>query len=267
MFDSNLLEGKAGIITGSSSGIGLFVAQYLSGLGADLTICGRDAEKLAAAADTIDGAVNTASGDVRKREDVKATVDSHMERFGSLDFLINNAAGNFVCPLSQLSENAFRSVYEIVTLGTFHFCQEAFPHMQAQQDGCILNTGTTYAFAHGALVGHSGAAKAAVLNLTKTMAVEWGPLGIRTNMIAPGPVKDTEGVRRLIQHEEIRDHMMAIMPIARMADGAEIGALAAFLLSPMASYINGIVVPIDGGLHLVNPGLLPPMAHKMPVAR
>lgn len=267
MFSSNLLKGQAGIITGSSSGIGLHIAQYLSGLGAQITICGRDEEKLSFAADSIEGDVHTATGDVRQREEVKATVDSHMERFGHLDFLINNAAGNFVCPLSQLSENGFRAVYEIVALGTFHFCQEAFPHMQTQDKGCIINTGTTYAFAHGAMVAHSGAAKAAVLNLTKTMAVEWGPLGIRSNMIAPGPVKDTEGVRRLIQHEEIHDYIMGIMPTPRMAEGSEIGALAAFLLSPMGSYINGTVIPIDGGLHLVNPGLLPPMAQKMTVKR
>lgn len=267
MFSSDLLKGQAGIITGGSSGIGLYVAQYLSQLGAQVTICGRDQEKLAAAADTIDGEVHTASGDVRQREEVSAAVGSHMARFGQLDFLINNAAGNFVCPLAKMSENAFRSVYEIVAMGTFHFCQEAFPHMTQRQAGVIINTGTTYASTHGALVGHSGAAKAAVLNLTKTMAVEWGPLGIRANMVCPGPVKDTEGVRRLVQHEAIAKEMMEIMPISRMAEGKEIGALMAFLISPLGSYINGASIPIDGGLSLVNPGLLPPSAMRMSVQR
>lgn len=262
MFEKTLLKGKAGIITGSSSGIGLFIAQYLSEHGADVTLCGRSEEKLEAAAKTFDREVLTSSGDVRQEKDVQNTVQAHMERFDRLDFLINNAAGNFLCPLEQLSENGFRSVVDIILTGTFHFSQAALPHMKSLGGACILNTGTTYAFSHGTLVGHSGAAKAAVLNLTKTMAVEWAHYGIRCNMITPGPVKDTEGVKRLIAHESMKKHMHDIMPIPRMAEGWEVGALAAFLLSPLASYINGAVIPIDGGLHLVNPGLLPPLALK-----
>lgn len=262
LFDKKLLENKVGIITGSSSGIGLGIAQFLSRHGAKVTLCGRDEEKLAKAADTVEGEVLTTSGDVRDLESVKSGVASHMERFGRLDFLINNAAGNFLCPLEQLSDNGFRSVIDIVLTGSFHFSQAVLPQMKKQGGGCILNTGTTYAFSHGTLVGHSGAAKAGVLNLTKTMAVEWAPYGIRSNMICPGPVKGTEGVKRLMHNEAVMKYMMEIMPIPRMAEPWEIGAIAAFLLSPLASYINGAVIPVDGGLHLVNPGLLPPQALK-----
>ncbi|MFT4551888.1 MAG: NAD(P)-dependent dehydrogenase (short-subunit alcohol dehydrogenase family) [Chlamydiales bacterium] len=259
MFDKNILQGQAGIITGGTSGIGFAIAKYLLEHGAKVTITGRNEEKMEAAVAELGENASGVIGDVRKSDEIASNVDRHMEQNGKIDFLINNAAGNFLCPLEGMTENAFRSVYDIVGLGTFLWSQAVHPHMKKQKAGRIINTGTTYAFGHGALVGHSGAAKAAVLNLTKTMAVEWGPQGILTNMIAPGPVEGTEGVKKLMGDERAQRAMMPFFPVKRMAEGWEIGALATFLLSPLSAYINGVVIPIDGGLHLTSPGLIPPI--------
>ncbi len=257
MFEKETLKGQAGIITGGSSGIGLEIARYLVEHGAAVTITGRNEEKLQKAAETVGKNTIGVSGDVRKGDDIADNLEKHMQHHGRCDFLINNAAGNFLCPLEAMSENAFRSVNDIITLGTFLWSKAVFPLMKKEKQGRIINTGTTYAFGNGALVGHSGAAKAAVLNLTKTMAVEWGPSGVLCNMIAPGPVENTEGVRRLMGNPKMEKIMERIMPVARMAHGWEIGALVTFLLSPLAAYINGAVIPVDGGLHLTTPSLLP----------
>lgn len=262
MFDKNILKEKSGIITGGTSGIGLEIAKYLVAHGAQVTVTGRNEEKLKVAVEEIGGEAFGVVGDVRKKEKIEENLQAHIEKFGKVDFLINNAAGNFLCPLEMMTENAFRSVNEIITMGTFLWSQAVFPFMRKAESGRIINTGTHYAFGQGSLVAHSGAAKAAILNLTKSMAVEWGPYGILTNMIAPGPVEGTEGVKRLMGNPEMEKAMGRFMPVQRMAKGWEVGALATFLLSPLAAYINGTVIPIDGGMNLTNPGLLPPLFPK-----
>ena len=256
MFAEKLLHGKAGIITGGSSGIGLEAARYLLGLGACVTITGRNQDKLAAAKHELGENVEIAAGDVRNADEVQKNLQTHLARFGKVDFLINNAAGNFLCPLEKMSENAFRAVNDIVCIGTFLWSKAVLEPLKEQDGGCILNIGTNYAFGQSALVAHSGAAKAAVLNLTRSMAVEWAAYGIRVNMICPGPIEGTEGVRRLMGH--LQDQFMTYMPIKRMGKGKEIGQMAAYLLSPMGDYITGAVIPVDGGQHLLNTGLIPP---------
>ncbi|MDJ0838811.1 MAG: SDR family oxidoreductase [Acidobacteriota bacterium] len=253
MFQQGLMEGKAGIVTGGGSGIGLAVVKELLRYGAKVTITGRSEEKLANAAAEL--GVTTAAGDVRKAEDVARNLDAHMAAHGKVDFLVNNAAGNFLCPLERMSENAFMAVVNIVTKGTFLWSKAVQPHMKEAGYGRIINIGTTYSWAHAAWVAHSGAAKAAVLNLTRTMAVEWGPQGILTNFVAPGPIKDTEGNRRLSPGEG-KDGM-GLIPVHRKGEPAEIAYLTLFLLSPMGDYINGAAIPVDGGAHLNVPGLLP----------
>ena len=257
MFQSNLLEGMCGIITGGSSGIGLAMAQFFIQHGAKVSITGRNTKKLEEATQLLGENSFGLCGDVRDSAEIQANLEQHLERFDRLDFLCNNAAGNFLCPLEDMSERAFKSVTEIVTLGTFLWSKAALPIMKEAGEGCIINTSTTYAQGHAAFVGHSGAAKAAVENLTKTMAVEWGPMGIRVNAIAPGPVEGTEGVRRLMGNEKMKAQMTRMMPTPRMAQGWEIGAMAAFLISPLGRYVNGASIPVDGGLHLSIPGLLP----------
>lgn len=257
MFKEDILKGQVGIVTGGSSGIGLAIARYLHQHGAQITITGRDPDKLAAARKELGDEIHTCAGDVRDGNAVERNLEDHLRQFGQVDFLINNAAGNFLCPLDQMSENAFMAVLNIVTKGTFLWSKAVQKHMKAQGHGSIVNIGTTYAWAHGAWVGHSGAAKAAVLNLTRTMAVEWGPFGIRTNFVAPGPVKSTEGFRRLMPTESGMQSYHKLMPIGRPAEPWEIAATVLFLLSPLAEYINGATIPVDGGAHLTVPGLLP----------
>lgn len=257
MFQQDILKDHIGIITGGSSGIGMAIARYLVQHGAKITITGRDPEKLAVACAELGENVYTCAGDVRDGNAVERNMDDHMKHYGRVDFLINNAAGNFLCPLDQMSENAFMSVLNIVAKGTFLWSKAVQKHMKAQGSGSIVNIGTTYSWAHAAWVGHSGAAKAAVLNLTRTMAVEWGPYGIRTNFVAPGPVKSTEGFRRLMPTEAGMQSLHKLMPIARPAEPWEIAATVLFLLTPLAAYINGAAIPVDGGAHLTVPGLLP----------
>ncbi len=257
MFRSDCLQGQSGLITGGSSGIGLAMAKVLLAHGASLTITGRNQEKLDLAQKELGERVMTSAGDVRIAEDVDRSVASHIQQYGKIDFLINNAAGNFLCPLEKMSENAFRSVQDIVTLGTFLFSKAVFPHMKQKGYGRIINIGATYAWGQGSYVAHSGAAKAAVLNLTKSMAVEWGPAGILSNMIAPGPIADTEGMKRLMADPSHAKRLISLMPVQRMGEGAEIGRAALFLIHPTSSYINGIVLPVDGGMSLITPGLIP----------
>lgn len=258
MFAENSLKGKAGIITGGTSGIGLEIAKVLKKLGADLMVTGRDIEKFEPVKKILGDDVLTTAGDVREEKDIEAQLKAHLDQFGKVDFLINNAAGNFLCPAEGMSKNAFSSVLTIVTLGTFLWSKAVFEKMKENKQGRIINTGTTYAYGHGAYVSHSGAAKAGVMNLTKSLAVEWGPYGITCNMIAPGPVEGTEGVKRLMGNPEMQKAMLGMLPIPRMAKGEEIGSTAAFLLSDMASFITGVVIPVDGGMSLTYPGLIPP---------
>lgn len=256
-FRSDLLKGKKAIVTGGSSGIGFGIAKALLSHSAEVTITGRNPEKLEKAVSALPGKVHGVVGDVRDQKQVKEGVESHLKKFGGLDLLINNAAGNFLCPLEAMSENAFCSVTEIVLQGTFHCCQAALKPMQNSCGGRIINIGTTYSESHGAYVAHSGAAKAAVLNLTRSIALEWAQYGIRCNVVAPGPVEGTEGVKRLMGAEEIPEQFKHMMPIPRFVQPEEVGFLVVYLCSDAADAINGAMVPIDGGLRYSIPGLLP----------
>jgi len=254
VFREDILAGQAGVVTGGGSGIGHAIVARLVGLGAAVTVTGRNEDKLARVADEL--GVTVARGDVRDPEHVQTNMATHIEAHGRLDFLINNAAGNFLCPLDRMSPNAFSAVLDIVAKGTFLMSQAAYPHLTIAGGGSIVNIGTTYSWSHAAWVAHSGAAKAAVLNLTRTMAVEWGPHGIRTNVVAPGPIRDTEGFKRLSISDTDKTSK-GLVPLGRAGDPVEIAHLVAFLLSPMGAYINGAAIPVDGGAHLAVPGLLP----------
>lgn len=254
MFSTDLLKGKAGIVTGGGSGIGKAISQALVNHGAKVTITGRSEERLAAAADEM--GVTTTAGDVRKTEDVARNLQDHLDAHGRVDFLINNAAGNFLCPLERMSENAFMAVVNIVTKGTFLWSKAVLPHMKEAKSGRIVNIGTTYAWSQASWVAHSGAAKAAVLNLTRTMAVEWGPYGITSNFVAPGPIKDTGGFDRLNPGDGGKASA-GMVPVGRAGEPMEIAYMVLFLVSQLGDYVNGAAIPVDGGAHLNVPGLLP----------
>ena len=246
------LKGKVVIVTGGSNGMGKYMAQKFATEGANVVITGRNAERLAAAKKEIvlgDGQVLTIQMDVRNPDDVNRMVKETDEQFGTIDFLVNNAAGNFITHAEKLSINGWHAVIDIVLNGTF-YCSRAVGNYWIEKGikGSMINMVATYAWGAGAGVVHSAAAKAGVLSLTRTLAVEWGKkYGIRVNAIAPGPIERTGGADRLWVSEEAAKRTIESVPLGRLGKPEEIADLASFLFSEKSSYINGEVIAMDGG--------------------
>lgn len=241
------------IVTGGSSGMGKSMAKRFADDGANVVITGRNEERLVS---TINEISNSAKGklhyvvmDVREPEAVERMVDETVKTFGTIDHLINNAAGNFIVAAEDLTINGWNSVINIVLNGTF-YCSKAVGSywIEQKKQGSILNMVATYAWDAGAGVIHSAAAKAGVLSLTRTLAVEWGAkYGIRVNAIAPGPIERTGGSEKLMLSPEMVERTRQSIPLKRFGTPEEIAGLASFLLSEDAAYINGEVVTMDGG--------------------
>lgn len=247
------MKNEVVIVTGGSSGMGKYMAQKFVQEGCNVVITGRDEERLQSAKNEIAGGndeqVHTISMDVRKPEDIERMVSETVERYGRIDHLINNAAGNFICPAEKMSINGWNSVIDIVLNGTFYCCREVGNYwIREGKKGTILNMVATYAWDAGAGVMHSAAAKAGVLSMTRTLAVEWGhKYQIRTNAIAPGPIERTGGADKLFQSEEAARRTLESVPLKRLGKPEEIAELAYFISSEKASYMNGEVVTLDGG--------------------
>lgn len=247
------MKNQTVIITGSSSGIGKYMAERFLKAEANVVITGRDQYKLNQTLEELStlqsGEVFSSQMDVRKPEDVERMVKQTIDHFGGIDHLVNNAAGNFICAAEELSINGWNAVIDIVLNGTFYCSREVGKYwIKQQQKGTILNMVATYAWNAGVGVCHSSAAKAGVLNLTRTLAVEWGTkYGIRVNAIAPGPIERTGGVDRLLESEEAGKRTIDSVPLKRLGKPEEVAGLACFLLSDDAAYMNGEVVTIDGG--------------------
>ncbi|MBM7621795.1 NAD(P)-dependent dehydrogenase (short-subunit alcohol dehydrogenase family) [Bacillus tianshenii] len=244
---------KVAIITGGSSGMGKYMAIKFAKEGYNVAITGRDMDRLTSAKEEIEaqgnGSVITVQMDVREPEHVEHMVKMTDEAFGRIDVLVNNAAGNFICPAEKLSVNGWKSVIDIVLNGTF-YCSSAVGKywMERKHQGSMINMVATYAWNAGAGVVHSAAAKAGVLSLTRTLAVEWGTkYGIRVNAIAPGPIERTGGADKLMQSEEEARKVAESVPLKRFGTPEEIAELAYFLSSDKAAYINGECVTMDGG--------------------
>nr|WP_227395678.1 2,4-dienoyl-CoA reductase [Jeotgalibacillus aurantiacus] len=243
---------KVYIVTGGSNGMGKYMAQRLVNDGHSVLITGRDEEKLIAAVNELksgQGNIAYFQMDVREPELAEAMVQKAVDEFGTLHGLINNAAGNFICPVEKMSANAWRAVIDIVLNGTFN-CTKAAGDYWIKNDikGVIINMVATYAWNAGAGVAHSAAAKAGVLSLTRTIAVEWGhKYGIRANAIAPGPIERTGGAEKLWESEEAAKRTLQSVPLKRLGKPEEIAALAAFMLSDDAAYMNGECIALDGG--------------------
>lgn len=241
------------IITGGSSGMGLYMAKRFLIEGAKVAITGRSIDKLEAAREKITDGNNenllTISMDVRKEEDVKRMVETTVETFGRIDHLVNNAAGNFIAPAEDLSTNGWNAVIDIVLNGTFYCSQSVGKYwIENNIKGSILNMVATYSWNAGAGVIHSASAKAGVLAMTRTLAVEWGEkYGIRANAIAPGPIERTGGAEKLFESEKAAQRTLRSVPLGRLGTPEEIAGLACFILSEEASYMNGEVVTLDGG--------------------
>ncbi len=240
------------IITGGSSGMGKYMAKNFAEKGAKVVITGRNEERLNEARKEIlanrDLIVHPFVMDVREPEQVKALVEETVLKFGTIDSLVNNAAGNFIVPAEKLSINGWNAVIDIVLNGTF-YCSHAVGNywIENGKKGNILNMVATYAWDAGPGVVHSAAAKAGVLSLTRTLAVEWGrKYNIRVNAIAPGPIDRTGGAEKLWESEEAAKRTIQSIPLGRLGEPEEIADLAYFILND-AKFMNGEVVTLDGG--------------------
>ncbi|PNZ36208.1 2,4-dienoyl-CoA reductase [Mammaliicoccus vitulinus] len=246
------MKDKVIIVTGGSSGMGKAMAKRFAADGAKVVITGRSLERLKEAQKDIEqyeGQILCIDMDVRNPERVQFTVDETIRTFGKIDGLVNNAAGNFLCAAEDLSLNGWNSVIDIVLNGTF-YCSQAVGKewIKSGRKGRILNIVATYSWTAGAGVIHSASAKAGVLSMTRTLAVEWGTkYGITVNAIAPGPIDNTGGAKKLSLSEDARQQTIDSVPVGRMGQPEEIAGLARFLFSPEAEYINGDCITMDGG--------------------
>lgn len=246
------MKDKVAIVTGGSSGMGKYMAKKFVEAGAKVVITGRNIERLEETKKEIEvtpDSVHIVQMDVREIEHVKYMVDQTVQTFGKIDFLVNNAAGNFICPAEQLSVNGWNSVINIVLNGSFYCSSEVGKYwIEKGIKGSIINMVATYAWDAGPGVVHSAAAKAGVLSMTRTLAVEWGrKYGIRVNAIAPGPIERTGGAGKLWESEEAANRTLNSVPLGRLGKPEEIAELAYFLLSDKAAYINGECITMDGG--------------------
>ena len=257
IFRENLLAGKTAFVTGGSSGIGLRIAERFAAHRANVMLVGRKQDKLDAAAGAIrsrGGSVSTYAADVRDYPAVEAALQSTRDQFGEIDILICGAAGNFPAPAIGMSANGFKAVIDIDLLGTFNTCRAAYEHLR-KPGASVIAISAIFAFQPVAFQAHVGAGKAGIDNLIKTLAIEWGPDGVRCNSITPGPTGDTEGMRRLAPTEEARRHATHGVPLGRFGTKDELADLALFLCSDAAAYITGSVVVCDGGSSLARSGL------------
>ena len=259
VFRDGVLAGHVALVTGGGTGICRGIAHAYARLGADVCIVSRKADVLERTAaelgEATGRAVHAVAADVRDADAIGRAVAQTVERFGSLDTLVNGAAGNFLAPAAGLSPNGFRTVIDIDLAGTFNASRAAFEPLRASGRGLVLNISATLHYHGTPLQIHASAAKAGVDAVTKTLAVEWGPLGIRACAIAPGPIGDTEGMRRLAPGE-LASKATAFIPARRFGTIDEIAAAAVFLRSPAAAYITGHVMVVDGGHCVATPSLL-----------
>lgn len=253
MLRDGAFEGKTIVITGGGTGLGRSVGQYLLSLGGNVVICGRRKDVVAATAAEMEkqtgGKVLATGCDVRHPEQVETLLAAAYERFGRVDALLNNAAGNFICPTERLSYNAVNTVVDIVLKGTYN-CTLAFGKrwIADKTPGSIVSISTTYAWTGSGYVVPSAMAKAGALIMTRSLAAEWGKYRIRLNAIAPGPFP-TEGAWSRLMPGEMAEKFKPEdrIPLGRVGEHQELANLAAYLLSDYASYITGTCVTIDGG--------------------
>jgi NAD(P)-dependent dehydrogenase (short-subunit alcohol dehydrogenase family) len=251
VFEKNLLAGKRILVTGGATGLGKSMGKRFLELGASLYICGRREEVLAETAEELrkatGGTVRTFSCDVRRNDIVEAMIESFWQD-GPIDVLVNNAAGNFICRTEELSIGAFEAVIGIVLMGTLHVTMACGKRwLKEGHKATVLNITTTYAESGSPYVVPSAMAKAGVLNMTRSLAVEWGKRGIRFNAIAPGPIPTEGAFSRLMPAKSLEEMAKKRNPLKRFGTHQELADLAAFLVSDYSGYINGEQIVMDGG--------------------
>ena len=248
IFKDGILNQRVAFVTGGGTGITGGVARAFAEAGASVVLVSRKMDHLQPAADAINnngGKALPVAADVRNVEDVEKAIAQTVEHFGKIDIVVNGAAGNFLCTAEELSPNGFGTVVDIDLKGTFNVCRTAFAQLKEHR-GQILNISATLHYLGTPLQLHVSAAKAGVDALTRNLAVEWGRYGIRVNAIAPGPIEDTEGMKRLIP-EPVKERLKKGIPIGRFGRIADIEKAALFICSDAASFINGTVLVVDGG--------------------
>lgn len=256
IFADDILQGKIAFVTGGGTGITGGVARAFAEHGARIAITSRKEENLAAMKKVIEdggGECFTVVADVRDYADVENAIARTVEHYGKIDIIVNGAAGNFLCAADQLSANGFGTVVDIDTKGTFNVCRAAFEELK-RSNGQILNISATLHYLATPMQIHVSAAKAGVDAITRNLSVEWGRHGIRVNGIAPGPIEDTEGMKRLLP-EPLKEKITKKIPLGRFGRIKDIENAALFLTSDAAGYINGVTLVVDGGQWLLGTSL------------
>lgn len=261
MFKDNELKDKVIVVTGGGSGLGEAMTRYFLQLGAKVVITSRKLEKLTTTAEKLQketgGEVLTVACDVREYKAVENMLAETLKKFGRVDVLVNNAAGNFISPTERLSARAFDIIIDIVLKGSKN-CTLAFGKhwiKEKQKSSTVLNIVTTYAWTGSAYVVPSATAKAGVLAMTRSLAVEWAKYGIRMNAIAPGPFPTKGAWDRLLPGElKEKFDIKKKVPLKRVGEHQELANLAAYLVSDYSAYVNGEVITIDGGEWLQGAG-------------
>lgn len=256
VFAENILQGKVAFVTGGGTGITGGIARALAEHGARVAITSRkikNLESMQALIEENGGECLAVASDVRDFSAVENAIGKTVERFGKIDIVVNGAAGNFLCRAEELSANGFGTILDIDAKGTFNVCRAAFESLK-KSNGQILNISATLHLAATPLQIHVSAAKAAVDAMTRNLAVEWGRYGIRVNGIAPGPVEDTEGMKRLLP-EPLKEKLAKKIPLQRFGRIADIENAALFLCSDAANFISGVTLTVDGGHWLTGTAL------------
>ncbi|SFF58189.1 NAD(P)-dependent dehydrogenase, short-chain alcohol dehydrogenase family [Fontimonas thermophila] len=249
MFD---FTGQHVFVAGGTSGINLGIAHAFARCGAAVSVLSRSQDKVDAAVAALKahgGAVSGFAADVRDYAKTEAALKAAHAAHGEIDVLISGAAGNFPAPALGISSNGFRAVVEIDLLGTFHVLRAGFPLLR-KPGASIINISAPQAYNPMELQMHVCAAKAGVDMVTRVGAMEWGPLGVRINSVVPGPIKDTEGMKRLAPTPQLEQIVTDSVPLKRFGSKDDIAHCCLWLASPYASYVTGAVIPVDGGWSL-----------------
>lgn len=245
-------SGKNVFVAGGTSGINLGIAEAFAKAGANVVVLSRKQEKVDAAVALLSAHGVSALGfaaDVRDYPAVDEALRAAADTLGELDVLISGAAGNFPAPALGMSANAFKSVVDIDLLGTYHVLRAAYPRLR-KPGASVINISAPQAYTPMALQMHVCAAKAGVDMITRVAALEWGPAGVRVNSVVPGPIEGTEGMARLAPTEQARKAVIDSVPLRRNGTTSDIANCCLWLSSPLASYVSGAVIPVDGGWSL-----------------
>jgi peroxisomal 2,4-dienoyl-CoA reductase len=247
-FRSDVLNGRVALVTGGATGLGLATCRVLGRHGARIALCSRKETNLQQAVAALrEEGIEAIYGtcDVRQADAVETVVDSVLARYGQLDVLVNNAAGNFPAAIANLSSNGFKAVVDIDLLGTFNVSKAVYERWMQDHGGAIVNVTAATQYRGMAQQSHVVSAKAAIDAFSRTCAIEWGANGVRVNVVAPGGMSGTEGVKRIVGGDE--GSRSAQNPLRRLGTTTEIAEAILFLASDAASYVTGAILVVDGG--------------------